>query len=746
MSEELRMNFQNPSDEFTPIPFWFWNDELSEKEITRQIEDFCEKGVMGFVIHPRYGMPESIPYLSDIYMHYVKHAVEEAHKRGMRVVLYDEAMYPSGSAHGLLVKENPAYATRALRMEEGVQTPTLEEGEEILAVVDDIFLIESYSHGTIRGVHIGEDDLEEHAPASGDLLNPEAMSAFIRITYERYYEVLEPYFGNTILAMFTDEPAVLGRCARKNVKPWTVGFDRYWMKEGGTIEELVLLWKEAADGSHEDVRRRFQKAVNKRLSESYYSQISKWCEEHHIALTGHPAKGEDIGVLKHFQIPGQDVVWRYIAPGESSSIEGAESTLGKCSSDAARHSGRRRNANEAFGCCGPKEYLWGFTADEMKWYMDWLFVRGVNLLYPHAFFYSVNGEERYGERPPGVGPNNTFWPHYRQISDYMKRMCWLMTDSYNTTPIAILCEEEHLPWEPAKELYCNQVEFNYLEEALLTDGICKVEQGTLAIEKQIYRVILADSRTLSHKPEVATLLDTFAKQGGTVIYWDKEDVLDTIPSDCKEIKLAALDGTKDIRISHVVKDGKDFFLLVNEGENDFVGIAEIPLSVLQGDGVDYHMEQWNAWESTMKEQSATKRKDTIAFSVELPRRESRMYYIEEKDVTDLSSLFSLGDWCEKEEYENYSGTLTYETTISCEKPGRKMVLDLGEVHEIATVSINGTEIGTRMWAPYCFDISKAIREGDNTIQITVANTPANRFEKAKLVSGLLGPVKLIGLS
>ena len=422
---DLREEFLTPSDDFTPIPFWFWNDELSESEITRQIDDFREKGVMGFVIHPRKGMPGNIPYLSDIYMHYVEYAVKEAQKRNMRVVLYDEAMYPSGSAHGLVVKENPEYATRALRMEEGTALPQLESGEKLLAVVtatrnedgmllaetlqeipvteceaglqnSAFFLIEGFSHGTIRGMHIGEDDLEENAPPSGDLLNPEAMAAVIRITYDRYYEVLKPYFGNTVIAMFTDEPCVTGRCARPEIKAWTIGFIEDWEAAGGTVKDLPLLWKEASDDSHEKVRRLHKEAVNKRLSESYYRHISEWCEAHNIALAGHPAGSDDIGVLKYFHIPGQDVVWRWVAPENETRIEGVHSTLGKCSSDAARHYGKRRNSNECMGCCGPKASNWGFTADDMKWYLDWLFVRGVNLLYPHAFFYSINGEERFG--------------------------------------------------------------------------------------------------------------------------------------------------------------------------------------------------------------------------------------------------------------------------------------------------------------------------------------------------------------
>ena len=44
---DLKESFINPPDEFTPIPLWFWNDELTEQEIIKQILDFKDKGVNG---------------------------------------------------------------------------------------------------------------------------------------------------------------------------------------------------------------------------------------------------------------------------------------------------------------------------------------------------------------------------------------------------------------------------------------------------------------------------------------------------------------------------------------------------------------------------------------------------------------------------------------------------------------------------------------------------------------------------
>ena len=126
------------------------------------------------------------------YFHYVRYAVERASQLHMKVVLYDEAMYPSGSCHGQVVRENPAFASRGLRMSE---TDSIEEGEQVIACVQregkTWYFLEGPSGGTIRGVHYGEDDGEPGAPASADLMNPEAVAAFLRLTHERYYEQLK---------------------------------------------------------------------------------------------------------------------------------------------------------------------------------------------------------------------------------------------------------------------------------------------------------------------------------------------------------------------------------------------------------------------------------------------------------------------------------------------------------------------------------------------------------------------------
>ena len=443
MNEQIKNSFIHPSEEFSPIPFWFWNDTLSEKEILRQIQDFYEKGVNGFVLHPRIGLPKEPEYLSEGFMAFVKCAVKEAHRLGMRVILYDEGMYPSGSAHGMVVAENAEYASRGLRIEESSSSePVLFNREKLVCSLTAkksgnaieqgsvkrfsggklpekhifLHLICGFTEGHIRGIHIGEDDWE-NPPKSADLLNPNATACFLRLTHERYYKALTEYYGKTVIAMFTDEPCIMGRGGDARMVAWTDGFLEKAESRGIMAEQLPALWYDIGEQT-DKIRRSFTKLLEYELTENYYRPISDWCVSHGIALAGHPAESEDIGLLKCFQIPGQDLIFRRVAPEEHKGVCSAETTQAKCTSDFARHRGLRRNLNECFACCGKNGIDWSYTADDMKWMIDWLTLRGVNLLVPHAFFYSVRGERRFGERPPDVGPNNSWWKYYSWISSY----------------------------------------------------------------------------------------------------------------------------------------------------------------------------------------------------------------------------------------------------------------------------------------------------------------------------------------
>ena len=113
----------------------------------------------------------------------------------------------------------------------------------------------------------------------------------------------------------------------------------------------------------------------------------------------------------------------------------------------------------------------------------------------------------------------------------------------------------------------------------------------------------------------------------------------------------------------------------------------------------------------------------------------------------------------------YSGHAAYTTTFKYKSTvdGRVM-LDLGDVRDIATVYVNDSCCGTAWTAPYTIDITDAVKKGTNTLRIDVVNTWANallgsdlgtppfegiwtngkyrRADKSPLPAGLIGPMEL----
>jgi hypothetical protein len=116
----------------------------------------------------------------------------------------------------------------------------------------------------------------------------------------------------------------------------------------------------------------------------------------------------------------------------------------------------------------------------------------------------------------------------------------------------------------------------------------------------------------------------------------------------------------------------------------------------------------------------------------------------------------------------FSGLGTYAKTINAEaswlKPGAKLWIDLGDVKNLAEVTVNGKPVGIVWHAPYRVDVTSALKQGANEISIKVANAWANRLigdqqpnaekitftvihpykaDSPLLPSGLLGPVKVL---
>jgi hypothetical protein len=556
--------FSDPPREFSVAPFWFWNDYLDEAEIRRQIGDFQDHGVHGFVLHPRVGLPRDLGWMSDALLDFYAVALDEAAQRGMFVILYDEGMYPSGSSSGQVVAENPDHQTRCLDKIElvGDQMPDLPPDQHLIALVERrngqrMAVVDRKMDAFIRGLHYVDGGPAEDEPPAADLLNPEAVGSFVRLVYDRFATRFGHYFGKTIVAIFTDEPSPVGRPRERGIVPGTADILGHVNRILGYdfTPHLPALWYDDEEDAGR-YRRDYERAIALRMEETWYQQLYDWCERHHLPLTGHPARADDIGAERYFHIPGQDLVWRWVLPDDPTALEGAESTQGKCASSAMIHLGRRRNLNE---CCGA--YGHAHTWEEMNWLADWCFVRGANWLVPHAFYYSVRGIRR-DERPPDVGPNSNWWPRFPEYADRCRRLSWLNTDCDHVCAIAILGAADHLPWQPAKVCFQHQRDFNYLEERHLWEDAVVDEYGVHLAGMHYQAVILAHEPDPKAQPALEQLA-----QAGRLLRYDPATVdadlitqLDAlVPPDIIVTPLAPA-----LRVRHVIKDGRHCYLLFNE--------------------------------------------------------------------------------------------------------------------------------------------------------------------------------------
>jgi hypothetical protein len=102
----------------------------------------------------------------------------------------------------------------------------------------------------------------------------------------------------------------------------------------------------------------------------------------------------------------------------------------------------------------------------------------------------------------------------------------------------------------------------------------------------------------------------------------------------------------------------------------------------------------------------------------------------EPEQTDFPKLISWTDHPQKE-IRYYSGIATYGKSIHIPadliKPRHQLLLDLGDVKNLARVTLNGTTFPELWKPPFTCDITTAAKPGANTLSIEVVNLWVNRL-------------------
>ena len=110
-----------------------------------------------------------------------------------------------------------------------------------------------------------------------------------------------------------------------------------------------------------------------------------------------------------------------------------------------------------------------------------------------------------------------------------------------------------------------------------------------------------------------------------------------------------------------------------------------------------------------------------------------------------------------EALNTFAGVIEYSRSLRIDDAGTASQLDLGIVHGVSEVLVNGTRVGTRWYGQHVYDISGAVKPGANDLLIKVTTVLHNHIRtldkdscagfwtrptKRAVPAGLIGPVQL----
>lgn len=567
--------FKNPTSEYRSTPFWAWNDDLDQKELLWQIEQFKKMGFGGFHMHVRSGL--ATPYLSDEFMSLIRGCVDKAKKEKMLAWLYDEDRWASGAAGGIVTKNLDFRRKRLI-----ITTKTLLEKTEGTALDSECagceaengnggektthagvklltaFDVELNPDGTLKSyATLKKGDLPKgkrwnvyltiegnsgwfNNQAYIDALSDDAVAEFIRVTHERYYECVGEEFGKVVPAIFTDEP----HFAHKNtlpfaesendvIMPWTYGLNDSFRKKFGyelipVIPELV--WN-LAENKPSKTRYNYHDILCDTFTRAFTVQCGRWCEEHGFYLTGHvldeprlesqtKVLGEAMRTYKGFGLPGIDMLCNAV-----------ELTTAKQAQSAAHQYGREGVLSELYGVTG-----WEFDFRGHKFQGDWQAALGVTVRVPHLSWYSMKGSAKR-DYPAAISYQSAWYKDYAYLEDHFARINTALTRGKPVVNVAVVhpVESYWLEYGPsdATAKRRNQLEndfhsitswllrgcidFDYISEGLLPDQRVSVAGKRLSVGEASYGAVVVPPVTTIRRTTVDALT-RLVENGGRVIF------------------------------------------------------------------------------------------------------------------------------------------------------------------------------------------------------------------------------------
>jgi hypothetical protein len=599
-----------------------------------------------------------------------------------------------------------------------------------------------------------------------DYLNPEATATYLKLVHETYQKVVGDEFGKTILGFRGDETDYTGFI------PWTPKLLETFQKEKGYDLQPYIAGFFATPLTDEErrVKADYWDVWSGMFRDNFYKPLEEWCRARNMDYMMHlnheetmlsRAGGEGMisnegsfwRDMRYMGVPGVDNL-NQIGPGIVADFP-------KIAVSASHMFGRPLSWEEEGGS----------TGQTGKFIIDYQFVRGMN----YMNIRGLNTAPAEGANKPLLDPASaTGWyvtrsQHLLAVGRPAAQVAFYHpTDSYWLGDQ----EADTVNLKLVTELLEHQIDFDHVDNDFIA-SIGTLEDGGLKnLSGQVYRAVIYPTSTVIDK-SVLDKLRAFAAGGGKVIFVGRTPSMvvdqnflhpEAGPPD---LSFATLEPTAEITdrviaalpkpdvqldspcppvkyIHRNLKDG-DVYFFFNESDQ-----PQSRTATIAGNG---QAQVWDATTGLIHPLAGiTSSNGSVAIPLNLEAWEARFIVVgplpatvgqpwstfssnqtlvaldgnwsvtlgEKKLDTALKSWQELG-------VDAFNGIAEYHKTFTAPDAlpkGQRLFIDLGSVHEVARVVINGTSFDARGWTPYVWDVTDAVKPGANEIEVDVQVPPA----------------------
>jgi hypothetical protein len=512
---------------------------------------------------------------------------------------------------------------------------------------------------------------------------------------------------------------------------------------------------------------------------SFFGTQAEWCAKYNVEYLVHlnheetmmalvRSEGDFFSDMRYVQVPGIDNLSQLV-PNAVHTPDGTwnvNNNFPKLASSAAHLFGKPKVWTEGAG--GP--------GIDGKYQVDFQLVRGVNALQIRVPIRGGFGGEPSGP-PPAVPPQGPMLAWYADRAGYLMAIGRpaAQVGLYHPTNSMWMGDQEadrsttRLGWQ----LLEHQVDWDYFDEQSLSSVATIGNGGFRNLSGQVYRAIVVPSSTVITRTGLERF-QAFVKAGGKVIFVGKTPglVVDKTFLNAKEVPdlgfatliepsgditprvLAALPkpdvklDSEFARLTYAHRNWRDaeMYFFFNESTRQ-----ESRMATIAGRG------QAQTWDLATGEihpiSAATAENDSVRFPLVLGPYETKVVVVgplpagvaaPEPSFASGTTLAELGgEWMvdlngktlttplkswEEAGTPSFAGPATYrkQFTLPAAPAGKRMFLEIGDVHDYARVKLNGKELEAHAWQPYRWEVTSVAKPGSNDLEVEVRAIASGR--------------------